>query len=81
MAGLVLTAARIEAAPPALRVAGRTALFSRGPFNRGATVGTMYDVSPDGQRFIMTRKRGESAERLVIVLNWFAELTASGGPR
>jgi eukaryotic-like serine/threonine-protein kinase len=49
-----LTTARIDAAPPALRVAARTPLFSRMPYNRGPTVGTMYDVSPDGQRFVMT---------------------------
>ena len=81
MAGLELTAARIDAAPPALRVAARTPLFSRGPYNRGATVGTMYGVSPDGQRFLMTRKRGQSSEKLVLVLNWFSELTAAGGSR
>jgi len=37
----------------------------------------MYDVSADGRRFIMTRMRGEAAERLVLVLNWFAELTST----
>jgi hypothetical protein len=81
MANGELTAARIEAAPPAFRVAARTPLFSRMPYNRSVTVGPMYDVSPDGQRFIMTRKRAQSAEKLVLVLNWFAELTANGGSR
>jgi serine/threonine protein kinase/Tol biopolymer transport system component len=74
-------AARIEAAPPALRVTARTPLFSRAAFKRGATVGTMYGVSPDGQRFIMTRLRGEASEKLVLVLNWFAELTPTAGSK
>ncbi len=33
-----------------------------------------YDVSPDGQRFLMIR--GSSASRVVYVENWFAELLA-----
>jgi serine/threonine-protein kinase len=81
LSGTELVAARIEAAPPAIRVVSRTRLFSRASYNRNATVGRMYDVSPDGQRFIMTRKRGASGEQLVLVLNWFAELTSSGGSR
>jgi serine/threonine-protein kinase len=72
-----LTAARIEAAPPAIRVVSRTPLFSRASYNRDFGIGTMYDVSPDGRRFIMTRQRGEASERLVLVLNWFTELQAS----
>jgi len=72
-----LTTARIEAAPPAIRVVSRTPLFSRAPYNRDFAAGTMYDVSADGRRFIMTRMRGEAAERLVLVLNWFAELTST----
>jgi serine/threonine-protein kinase len=34
-----------------------------------------YDVSPDGQRFVVTRSRVDSAPRqLELVLNWFEEL-------
>ena len=36
-----------------------------------------YDVTPDGQRFLMTRLPGEqSPPRIVVVLNWFEELEA-----
>ena len=34
-----------------------------------------YDVSPDGQRFVMVRRNEESVPRqLHVVLNWFSEL-------
>ena len=40
----------------------------------------MYDVSPDGQRFLMIKEvaRGSSSTRagMVVVLNWFEELKA-----
>jgi Tol biopolymer transport system component len=81
LSGTDLVAAKIEAAPPALRVVSRTRLFSRSSYNRNGTIGRMYDVSPDGQRFIMTRKRGTSGQRLVLVLNWFAELAGPGGSK
>ena len=32
-----------------------------------------YDISPDGERFVLIRGSGES-NQLVIVLNWFEEL-------
>jgi serine/threonine-protein kinase len=81
VAGVELTSARIEAAPPAIRIASRTPLFSRGAYNRDSNFGTMYAVTPDGNRFIMTRKRGQSGEKLVLVLNWFTELGAAGRVR
>jgi hypothetical protein len=76
-----LTAARIDAAPPAIRVASRIPLFSRASYLRDFGAGTMYDVSPDGKRFIMTRMRGEASEKLVLVLNWVADLSPSAGSR
>jgi hypothetical protein len=33
-----------------------------------------YDVSPDGQRFVMVKDESGSG-RLNVVLNWFDELT------
>ena len=35
-----------------------------------------YDISPDGQRFLMLKEVGQSADpdTLVVVLNWFEEL-------
>ena len=37
--------------------------------------GRTYDISPDGERFLMIKESagGDSAE-LVVVLNWFEEL-------
>jgi len=31
-----------------------------------------YDISPDGQRFVMIKEQGES--QINVVLNWFEEL-------
>jgi Tol biopolymer transport system component/tRNA A-37 threonylcarbamoyl transferase component Bud32 len=73
-----LVAAKVELSPT-FRVIGRTALFDRSSYGRSLFTGPMYDVTPDGQRFIMSRKRGESSERLVLVLNWFTELAAGRG--
>ena len=75
-AASVFTAARIDATGAAVRVASRTPLFSRAPYNRNGVYGNMYDVSPDGKRFIMTRVRGDASANMVLVLNWFSELTA-----
>jgi serine/threonine-protein kinase len=37
--------------------------------------GRTYDVSPDGQRFLMVKSSGAiSAPELVVVMNWFEEL-------
>ncbi len=35
-----------------------------------------YDVSPDGQQFVMVRRTGEGerAPQINVVLNWFQEL-------
>ena len=40
------------------------------PTNRGRT----YDVTPDGQRFLMIRLNSAPSDQLVIVLNWSEEL-------
>lgn len=39
-------------------------------------VGTIYDVSPDGQRFLMvkTTEQAFAATQINVVLNWFEEL-------
>jgi hypothetical protein len=36
--------------------------------------GRTYDVSPDGDRFLMVRATAQGATPLVVVLNWFEEL-------
>lgn len=39
--------------------------------------GRPYDVSPDGQRFLMIKAAGtEHAPSMVVVLNWLEELKA-----
>jgi hypothetical protein len=44
-----------------------------------APPGRMYDVSADGQRFLMIKETGEADERtpsarIILVQNWFEEL-------
>ncbi len=73
-----LTSARIETAPD-FRVVSRTRLFSRESYTDAIFGSPFYDISPDGKRFIMSRPaRSTNSERLVVVLNWFDELRASG---
>ncbi len=33
-----------------------------------------YDVSPDGQRFLMLKEAGTEEAQINVVLNWFEEL-------
>jgi hypothetical protein len=42
---------------------------------KGATV-TSYDVSPDGQRFLMIKDNDQKlyATKIVVVMNWVEEL-------
>jgi serine/threonine-protein kinase len=52
-------------------------LFS-GPYpdNPGWTRPRSYDVTPDGQRFLLTKLPGDRTQpHIVVVLNWFTELT------
>jgi len=52
-----------------------TKLFDTRYFS--AAVGRSYDVSPDGQRFLMIKTAGtEQAPTMVVVLNWIEELKA-----
>jgi hypothetical protein len=38
--------------------------------------GWAFDVSRDGQRFLMTRQNESVASEIEVVLNWFEELKA-----
>ncbi len=39
--------------------------------------GRTYDISPDGQRFLMFKAAGaDQAPSMVVVLNWLEELKA-----
>jgi serine/threonine-protein kinase len=56
--------------------AGAPQLLFEAPYIRQPTPGSgsqNYDVSPDGQRFLMVLP-GEAAMELHVVLNWFDEL-------
>ena len=50
-------------------------LFSMDPYHQGN--GTNWDVSPHGQRFLMVKRNNAAAEasEIVVVMNWFEELT------
>jgi Tol biopolymer transport system component/tRNA A-37 threonylcarbamoyl transferase component Bud32 len=58
-------------------VAGRPRMLFEGPYLPTPLTNPNYDVSPDGQRFLML-KPSESAEaaptQINVVLNWFEEL-------
>ena len=55
---------------------GRPEVLFRGPFVLPLAFGRNYDVSSDGQRFLMVRRpeQDEALERLTVVLNWLDEL-------
>ena len=61
---------------PALTVGSPRALFSLAGYRR-ARNRQQYDVSPDGQRFVMIREAaGKDVNGAVYVENWLAELKA-----
>jgi serine/threonine-protein kinase len=66
---------------PDVRI-GRPEILFRGPFDPPVRFGRMYDVSLDGERFLMIRQPERSAalERLTVVLNWASELKRLVGP-
>ena len=39
-----------------------------------ADIWTNYDISPDGERFVMVRPDPDAPRELRVVLNWFEEL-------
>ncbi|HEX2635998.1 MAG TPA: protein kinase [Gemmatimonadales bacterium] len=64
---------------PGFAVGQPKVLFSASPFVIGGNAG-VYDVSPDGQRFVMVRPATVAGEsELVVVQNWFEELRARVG--
>ncbi len=66
MAVPITTQSGFSAGEPRLLFEGRFERFERHPG---------YDVSPDGQRFLMVRTPPESEPRQInVVLNWFEEL-------
>jgi eukaryotic-like serine/threonine-protein kinase len=54
-------------------------LLFEGNYEKQSGVGANYNVSPDGQRFLMIKPGGvrqEGATQINVVLNWFEELKA-----
>jgi len=43
-------------------------------FSPGDSTSLNYDISPDGQRFLMIKEEQEEQAQINIVLNWFEEL-------
>ncbi len=67
------------ATTPEFSAGESTRLFDASPYATAGITGRPYDVSPDGQRFLMHRNLEatpgrEPAPRIVVVLNWFEEL-------
>ena len=61
---------------PSFSVGSATRLFEHTGFVTGARY-PLYDVSPDGQQFILAEPVGEAAEPSIrVVQNWFAEFRA-----
>jgi len=61
--------------------AGNPASLFEGRFSLGAgTLARNFDVSPDGERFLMIKQTGSeiddggSTQQLIAVFNWFEEL-------
>jgi Tol biopolymer transport system component len=64
---------------PGFSVGQPKVLFSASPFVIGNNAG-VYDVSPDGRRFVMVRPAtGAGESELVVVQNWFEELRGRVG--
>ncbi len=52
---------------------GRPQLVFEGPYVLGNSVAN-YDISPDGQRFLMIKEEEGQQDQINVVLNWFEEL-------
>ena len=65
---------RVETEPQ-LRI-GEPERILKGPFLASASSGRSYDISDDGQRFLMVRLDASAREvdELVVVQNWHEEL-------
>ena len=55
--------------------AGNPEVVIETPYYQGQ-VGRFYDISPDGERFLMIKEEseGSSSPEIHVVLNWFEEL-------
>ena len=72
-----LMAATVNGQGSALEVAAVRPLFEIHPrltFYLGFGVGSNYDVSPDGQRFLVNAVTGEATAPITLIVNWPAAL-------
>ena len=55
---------------------GMPSIMFEGKFNRGYPYGRNYDITPDGQRFLMIREEEIETEatQINIIHNWSQEL-------
>jgi Tol biopolymer transport system component len=56
---------------------GKPRMLFEGPYQASPATGPNYDVSPDGQRFLMLKPseaREAAPTQINVVLNWFEEL-------
>ncbi len=50
-------------------------LLFEGPYLSGpGGLRTNYDVTPDGQKFVMLQESEQATTQINVVLNWFEEL-------
>ncbi len=55
--------------------AGSPRLLFEGSYESSTIGSAFYDVTPDGQRFVMVQAQQEAgASQIHVVLNWFEEL-------
>jgi Tol biopolymer transport system component len=54
--------------------AGKPRVLFEGPYVPSPRSLQDYDVSPDGQRFLMLKANDQSPDQINVVLNWFEEL-------
>ncbi len=77
-------AGRLSAVPvtrsPALELGRPAVLFELPGFAR-RDIGYPYDVTPDGQRFIVIRPRPQASAGLTVVVNWTAALRSDADAR
>ena len=67
---ITLMAVEVSAKGSEFQVGAARPLFR---FNTPA-VGFPYDVSPDGQRFLVNYSRGDTSTPITLVVNWTAEI-------
>jgi hypothetical protein len=63
----------VEVEPGETFVAGEPRLLFEGDFVASGRTAN-YDISPDGQHFVMVLRQGEGARKLNVIVNWFEEL-------